>query len=96
MGDIELMEEMDQKFFARCVWQEEDLDNVDGIENLPDEMRGTFMDYIARTLEDIMTSTGWDALSDGLSIFLREHGIEPDRPIIDQEDLELLSMHEEE
>jgi len=95
MGDIELMEEMGEKFFAYCAWREEDLDDIDGIENLPDEMRGTFMDYIAGTLEDIMTSTGWDALSDGLSIFLREHGIEPDRPNIDQEDLELLLMHEE-
>lgn len=66
---------MDEKFFARCAWQEEDLDDLDEIGKLPVELRGAFVDSIARTLEDIMTSTGWDVLNDGLCNFLRERGL---------------------
>lgn len=90
----ELQHEMDLMYFARCVWQEEDLDALDEIGKLPDELRGQFVLSIASTLEDIMTSTGWDVLNQGLCNFLRDHDIAVDDDV-DQEDLELLSMHTE-
>ena len=95
MKEQELWDAMDERYFARCVWQEEDLDALDGIEKLPAELRGQFMLSIASTLEDIMTSTGWDVLNQGLCNFLRDHDIPVDDEV-DQEDLELLSMHTEE
>jgi len=95
MKDQELWAAMDDHYFARCVWQEEDLDALDEIGKLPAELRGQFMLSIASTLEDIMTSTGWDVLNQGLCDFLRYHDIAVDDEV-DQEDLELLSMHTEE
>ena len=95
MKDQELWDAMDERYFARCVWQEEDLDTLDEIGKLPAELRGQFMLSIASTLEDIMTSTGWDVLNYGLCNFLREHNIPVDDEV-DQEDLELLSIHAEE
>lgn len=94
MKDREFYAEMDERYFARCVWQEEDLDALDEIAKLPTELRGQFMLSIASTLEDIMTSTGWDVLNQGLCNFLRDHDIPVDDEV-DQEDLELLSMHTE-
>lgn len=94
MKDAELWAVMDERYFARCVWQEEDLDALDEIGKLPYELRGSFIDSIASTLEDIMTSTGWDVLNCGLSDFLRDHNIACDDEL-DQEDLELMEMQKE-
>ena len=78
MKEQELWDAMDERYFARCVWQEEDLDDIEGIEKLPNEMRAEFMAFASRGVESVMTSVGWDALSDSLTEFLSEHGIEVD------------------
>lgn len=75
MNETELQKAMDESFFARCVWQEEDLNDIDGIEQLPPSLYGDFMYYISSTLEDIMTMTGWEVLNTGLANFLRDRGI---------------------
>jgi hypothetical protein len=72
---------MDEKFFARCVWQEGDLEALDGIEKLDRDQRYTLINRVRSTLEDIMTSTGWEVLQTALDEYLRDLKLEDETQV---------------
>ena len=45
---------MDKAFFARCVWQEDDIDCLDKIALLPKGMREEFMEYALELKKNLM------------------------------------------
>ena len=62
MTDIEFRTELDNRYFARCVWVEEDLESLDGAEDLTDEQKCELMNRAKRNMEDRMCETGWEVL----------------------------------
>ena len=67
---------MDKAFFARCVWQEDDIDCLDKIALLPKGMREEFMEYASDAVHDAMCDAGWEALELCLDGFLDENNLD--------------------
>ena len=70
MNDIEFMVELDDRYFARCVWVEEDLDDLEGIEELSEYQRCELMDKAKSNMEYRMTEIGWEVLQHELDQML--------------------------
>jgi hypothetical protein len=72
MTDIEFKEELDKRYFARCAWVDEDLDDLTGIENLTSEQRKELKRRAQYCMEERMCEVGWETLQDVLDNMLRE------------------------
>lgn len=70
-----LRKAMDEAFFARCVWQKEDIECLNGVELLDEDGVYELMNRATGSLEDAMTVTGWEVLQMCADELLRERGL---------------------